>query len=254
MTQIDLKNSTVFVTGTNKKNGIGRATVDALLAAGVKKVYATARKQEQLDELVETSGGRVEAVALDVTDQSALSALGEKYSDVNIVINNAGVFSGAGSFDNPEGAALEIAVNYTAPLLITKSFEASLRRAAKDASGSAVVNIISIASLVNFPLGGTYSASKAAIHSLTQAQRRELSDSLVVGVYPGPIDTTMAEEIPFDKTPPSAVGEAIVAALSQGQEDVFPDPMSVQMYKGWKQDAKAMERQMAAPPEQAAAE
>src|SRR5690606_30803597 len=110
---------------------------------------------------------------------------GQRYPDVNLVVNNAGVFTGAGASGDPEKAALEVAVNYVAPLRIVQSFSASLRRHER----SAIVNINSIASLVNFPLGGTYSASKAASHSLTQAQRREFSGTLVVGVYPGPIDT-----------------------------------------------------------------
>jgi short-subunit dehydrogenase len=56
------------------------------------------------------------------------------------------------------------------------------------------VNINPIGSFVNFPLGATYFASKAAAHSLTQAQRGDLSNSLVIGVYPSPIDTVMAED------------------------------------------------------------
>ena len=75
MAQFNVKGSVAFVTGTNKERGIGRAIVRALLQAGAKKVYATARKAEQLDDLVKASEGRVEAVALDVTDQKAVAAL-----------------------------------------------------------------------------------------------------------------------------------------------------------------------------------
>jgi hypothetical protein len=67
----------------------------------------------------------------------------------------------------------------------------------------------------------------------------------VVGVYPGPIDTDMAENLPFDKVSPSTVAQAIVDALENGTEDVFPDPMATQLYEGWKADAKALEKQMA---------
>jgi NAD(P)-dependent dehydrogenase (short-subunit alcohol dehydrogenase family) len=101
--------------------------------------------------------------------------------------------------------------------------------------------------LINFPGAGTYSASKAAAHSLTQAQRRDLPGSLVVGVYPGPIDTDMAKD--FDAMPkasPRDVAIAVVEALSDGTEDVFPDAIASQMFEGWKHDAKAMEQQMAA--------
>merc|ERR1712137_669130 len=110
----------------------------------------------------------------------------------------------------------------------------------------AVVNIASIASFVSFPIAATYSASKAATHSLTQAQRRELgNEALVVGVYPGPIDTDMAENIPMDKTPPSMVAKSIVDALLSGQEDVYPDKMAMELHNGWQSDAKAVENMMA---------
>ncbi|MGH3056451.1 MAG: SDR family NAD(P)-dependent oxidoreductase, partial [Gaiellaceae bacterium] len=55
---------------------------------------------------------------------------------------------------------------------------------------------MSVASLNSFALYPTYAASKAAAHSLTQAQRGVLRDSLVIGVYPGPIDTEMAAGLP----------------------------------------------------------
>ena len=62
MPSFNIENSVAFVTGTNKKNGIGRAIVDALIAAGASKVYATARNASQLDELVASHNGKVVAV------------------------------------------------------------------------------------------------------------------------------------------------------------------------------------------------
>lgn len=242
MTNFKIQEKTAFVTGTSRSNGIGRALVAELLSRGSAKIYATARRAEQLDDLVAKYSGRVEAVALDVTDRDAIGRLAGRFPDVDLLVNNAGIFTEAGALGDPRAALQEVEVNYVAPLLISQAFGPRLR-----AAKGALVNLNSIASLVNFPLGATYSASKAASHSLTQAQRRELApDVLVVGVYPGPIDTDMAEKIPFAKTPPTQVAKAIADALESGLEDVFPDPMAQQMYEGWKNDAKAMERQMAA--------
>ena len=257
MPSFDITNSVAFVTGTNKKNGIGRAIVDALLENGASKVYATARDASQLDDLVAESNGRVVAVSLDVTNKDQVKELGEKYSDVTLVVNNAGYF-GQPDGDVVETAEKEIAVNYIAPLAIVKSFTPVLTKEVSSSDEdsikvkSAVVNVASIASLVNFPLGPTYSASKAASHSLTQGQRRDLQSSLVVGVYPGPIDTDMAKGVPMDKTPPSGVAKAVIDALTDGTEDVFPDQMAVQLHEGWKADAKALEKQMAQPQSAAA--
>jgi short-subunit dehydrogenase len=60
---------------------------------------------------------------------------------------------------------------------------------------------------VNFPLLLSYSASKAALHSLTQGLRSALKRQAtqVFGVYPGPVDTDMAAKVPFEKTPPDVV-------------------------------------------------
>jgi hypothetical protein len=70
-------------------------------------------------------------------------------------------------------------------------------------------------------------------------------------VYPGPIDSSRAEDYPLDKVPPSVVADAMIAALEQGIEDVIPDPMAQELYKGYKADAKAVERSMAAQPDAA---
>ena len=186
-------------------------------------------------------------LSLDMTNKDQVAKLGELYPDVTLLINNAGYAGYVSSTlqsDAAEIAAQEIEVNYLGPLRIVQSFAKNL----KEKENTGIVNIASIASMVNFAVGGTYSASKAAAHSLTQAQRRDFGDkSLVIGVYPGPIDTAMAEDLPFEKTPPSAVATAIVDALQMGKEDVFPDAMAIQMRDGWQSDFKAMERMMAEP-------
>ena len=102
--------------------------------------------------------------------------------------------------------------------------------------------------LVTFPLFAAYSASKAAAHSLTQAARAMLKGqgTQVFGVYPGPIDTRMAENLPLDKTSPAEAAAGIVAGIEAGDEDIFPDPMSRGMGAGYYADPKAVERQVAA--------
>ena len=243
MTAFAIKNSVAFVTGTNRQRGIGRAVVRALLARGARTVYATARDTNQLADLVREGEGRVVPVALDVTDEKAIASLGERFPEVNLVVNNAGVFGSPAPLGDAAAAALEMRVNYTAPMLITQSFAPVLAKHAP----SAVVNVNSIASFINFPMGTTYAASKAAAHSLTQAQRRELaaSGTLVVGVYPGPTDTDMADAIRLEKAPPSAIADAVLNALESGTEDVYPDPISQSWSQALQTDAKAFEHQVA---------
>lgn len=253
MPSFTVDGSVAFVTGTNKQHGIGREIVDALLKKGCSKVYATARKVADIQDLVASyDDGKVIPVALDVTDLDAIAALPTLYPDVTIVVNNAGIVAGTSSIGDLDKIKMEILVNYMAPVAIGKAFSTLFAQVPKSSTDNdklptALVNINSIVSFVNFPAGGSYSASKAASHSITQAQRRDLPNTFVVGVYPGIIDTAMAEHVDegIAKTPPSAVAKAIMDALDDGTEDVFPDPMAVQLHDGWKADAKGMEKYMA---------
>jgi NAD(P)-dependent dehydrogenase (short-subunit alcohol dehydrogenase family) len=249
--------SVALVTGTNKSNGIGAHIVRALIEQGAKKVYATARDASQLDYLVQELGeDRVVPVALDVTDLAAIRKLPAELPEVTLIVNNAGYFGKNSSLQSLDVARAEYEVNVQAPLALVQSFAPALLKRVDDeetgTKSSAIVNINSIGSFVNFPEGATYSVTKAAAHSLTQAQRRDLPRSLVVGVYPGPIDTDMTKGLDsLPKASPRDVAIAVTQALEDGTEDVFPDAISSQLYEGWKQDAKAMERQMAATAEAA---
>ena len=234
---------TVLVTGANR--GIGRAYVEELLAAGAAKIYAAARNPESLKALVEAGAGRVEPVALDVTDRDAITEAARRLGDVEILVNNAGVagFQGILSAGDDSAARNEMAVNYFGVFDMVRAFAPVL--AAN--GGGAILNMSSIAGQVNFPVIGSYSASKAAVHSLTQSVRAELAaqGTHVVGIYPGPVDTTMADPFPMEKTAPNAVVKHVLAALEAGEEDIYPDGMAQQLHQGLLGDPKAVEKQAA---------
>jgi NAD(P)-dependent dehydrogenase (short-subunit alcohol dehydrogenase family) len=241
-----IKGKTALVTGANR--GIGEAIVDALVAAGAAKVYAAARNINDLEKLRARHGARVVALQLDVTQATQIAAAASAGPDVQLLVNNAG-FAGhvGGAFTDPQwitAGRQEMEVNFIGTFSVTQAFAPVLARN----GGGAVVNIASVASFVNFALLASYSASKAAVHSLTQATRMMLKSqsTQVFGVYPGPIDTRMAEGIPFDKTSPSDAARAIVAGIEAGVEEIFPDPMSQGMGAGYLANPKETERQVAA--------
>ena len=60
---------------------------------------------------------------------------------------------------------------------------------------------------------------------------------------PGPVDTDMAANFPMDKTAPSAVVQAVFDGVENGVEDVFPDPVALEMQAGLSADPKAVEKQ-----------
>ena len=233
--------SVALVTGANR--GIGRALTEALLARGAKKVYATARKPEALRALQDP---RLVVLALDVTDAEQIRMVGEAAPDVELVFNNAGVSLATGIADASVvgHARREMEVNYFGPLQLLQRLAPTLARN----GGGAVVNIGSAAGLTNVPFFPTYSASKAALHSLTQAARILLGTqgTSVFGVYAGPVDTDMVRQLAMPKTAPRDVASAILDGVEAGQEDIYPDPFAVDFGKRFGSSPKAAELQMAA--------
>jgi short-subunit dehydrogenase len=107
-----------------------------------------------------------------------------------------------------------------------------------------VINISSIAGISNFPVIAPYSATKAAMHSFTQGLRANLAaDGIkVVGVYPGPIDTRMADGWDMEKAQPLQVAQRTFESLVKGEMDVFPDDFSKQMYAAFLQHPHELEK------------
>jgi len=241
MNGVSVKDKVVLITGSNR--GIGRSFVSQALAMGAKKVYATARDVSSLADL---DDARVVALTLDVTDQDQVNAVAKAAADVEILINNSGVGAGGPMSVGPDqaGKRLEMEVNYFGTMKLAIAFAPIL----KANGGGALVNNLSISALCSFPFAPGYSASKAAGHSMTQALRAELAvqNTLVAGVYPGPVDTDMAKNLPFDKVSPDAVAVHVFQALEKAEEDIFPDPFAVEFARQLQVDAKAVEKANAA--------
>jgi len=103
--------------------------------------------------------------------------------------------------------------------------------------------IVNIAAFANFPIIGGYSASKAALFSLSQGIRIELATRgiAVHTVNPGPIDTELAKEFPIDKADTKDTAENILNALEDGEADIFPDEAGRQMFATWQNDYRDLE-------------
>jgi NAD(P)-dependent dehydrogenase (short-subunit alcohol dehydrogenase family) len=244
MSATRIKGATVLVTGASR--GIGHAITRALLERGAARVYATARQPEDLSRLVKEYPERVIPLQLDVTDPVQVQATAVIAADVDILVNNAGAALGGWIESDAllANARQEMEVNYFAPLSLLQSFSPVLSRN----GGGAVVNISSVAGLTSFPFFPTYSASKAAVHSLTQAARMLLAGqgTLSYGVYPGPVDTDMARDLDMEKATPASVADAILDGIEAGQEEIFTDPFARQFGEQFQASPKASERQVAA--------
>lgn len=240
MTQI--KNSIVLITGANR--GIGKAYAEELRKAGAKKIYLGVRNPASVKDMVAAYPDIYVPLTLDVTKNSEIKAAAQKAGDVQILINNAGIalMDDLSTPTAAENARAEFEVNYIGPLLMTQAFAPVLKKN----GGGVLVTVSSIAGHVAFPMFTTYCASKFAAHSLILSSRAQLAaqGTRVIGVYPGPIDTDMAKDVPMDKVPPADVALATIKAIESGAEDVFPDPMAQGLYSALRADPKAVEKQM----------
>ncbi len=233
-----------LVTGANR--GIGRTFVEQLAAAGAKRIYAAARDTASLDPLLRDLSGTVVPLRLDVTDNASIAAAATVANDVNLLVNNAGVALSRGPITgqaNLDRARDEMNVNYFGLLEMTRAFEPIL---AKNAP-SALVNVLSILSLVSFPNVATYSASKSAALAATRAIRAELQpkDIRVIAVMPGYVDTDMTRALAQPKITTVDVVSAALHAIENGDEDVYPGEQAQNLVTAFFNDHKALERTLA---------
>jgi NAD(P)-dependent dehydrogenase (short-subunit alcohol dehydrogenase family) len=237
-----LHDTTALVTGANR--GIGRALVGALLDAGAVKVYATARDRLSLAALTALDPARVIPLQVDITDRNSVTQASEQATDVNLLINNAGILSFGNILETPlEAIYQQFDVNFYGTLNMTRAFVPILERN----GGGAIVNLLTLVALASMPGLSTYNASKAAAWSMTQSLRASVSDKniAVYGVFPGAVDTDMLAGVDMAKTSPVEIAKALLQGIESDREDIFPDPMSTQIYAAWQQDHKAVEKQFA---------
>lgn len=222
----DIKGKIALVTGANR--GIGSAIVDAFLHHGATKVYAAVRNLDSAIPLTEHYGDMVEPVQLNLAEPETITALADRTSDVQVVVNNAAVFRASTPLDSDAIDSLELAmkINVFGLIRMAQAFAPIL----KSNGGGAFVQLNSIASLKCASNFATHSASKAATYSLTQALRELLGQqgTAVLSVHPGLIATDMSDKagLSGNAEPSSVVAEGIIAALKSGDFHLFPDTMA----------------------------
>jgi NAD(P)-dependent dehydrogenase (short-subunit alcohol dehydrogenase family) len=206
-----------LVTGANR--GLGRQFAADLVERGA-KVYAAARRPETVD----LPG--VVPVQLDITDPESVRRAAEIASDVNLLVNNAGVSTRAQLLSGPiEDIRLEMDTHYFGTLNVTRAFAPIIERN----GGGGILNVLSVLSWLHVRTSGAYSAAKAASWAMTDAVREELAPRgiHVAALHVGYMDTDMVSYIPADqKIDPAVVARLALDGLFAGEPEILADELS----------------------------
>jgi NAD(P)-dependent dehydrogenase (short-subunit alcohol dehydrogenase family) len=231
-----IEGSSVLVTGGSR--GLGKALVEGLYARGAKQVYATAR-----DPRAVTHPHAV-PVALEVTDQASVAAAAELAQDVTILVNNAGIALGASFLDSPlEDVRREFETNFYGPLLTARAFAPIIERN----GGGHILNIHSALSWITVPGSESYSASKAALWSQTNALRLRLRPRgiTVSGLHVGYLDTDMTAGLDVPKLSPESVAAQALDGIEADAYEILADDLSRQVRSGLSAPLAALYPQLA---------
>jgi len=206
---------------TGAVSGIGRAIAEALSAEGFSLVIADIDKEagsKASDEISSITGGRTAFAYTDVTErvrvQKAVAQCQEEFGSVNIMVNNAG-------FNKPE-PFLEATEEMWRNILDVNALGVliGMQEAAKamieSGTQGKIINIASITGRTGFADFAPYSASKAAVISLTQSGARALASHCITvnAIAPGVVATPLWEKLDADLMAmgvSSAPGEAIAS-------------------------------------------
>jgi NAD(P)-dependent dehydrogenase (short-subunit alcohol dehydrogenase family) len=181
-----------FITGSSR--GFGRALAEAVLEQG-DQLIATARKPEQLTDLVERYGEQVRAVALDVTDteqvKSAINATIEAFGRLDVVVNNAG-YGNISSIEETteEDMRAQIETNLWGVIHVTRAALPILR---KQRAGH-IVQFSSVGGRIGSPGLGAYQTAKWAVEGFSEVLSKEVAPLgiKVILIEPGGFRTDWA--------------------------------------------------------------
>jgi NAD(P)-dependent dehydrogenase (short-subunit alcohol dehydrogenase family) len=167
---MDLDRKRALVTGAT--SGIGRAVALKLAEAGAEVIAAgrDPRRGAATVAAIEAEGGTARFVAADLNDLESVQRLAQEAGDVDILINNAGIFPFAPTHETEvDDFDATFDTNVRGPFFLTAAL--APRMAAN--GGGAIVNVATMVAHFGLPGASVYGASKAALVSLTQTWAAE---------------------------------------------------------------------------------
>ena len=187
-------------------------------------------------------------VRLDVTSSRDVATAAKACSDVEILINNAGVMLAAPVLSENSEDALRREmkeVNVFGMLAVAKALAPALGHN----GGGVIVNVLSVVSWYVYPFNATYCATKHAALAVTDGLRIQLKaqGTHVIGVYAGFIDTDMGAALSSSpKTSPQQVARKTVQGIRAGLDHVLADREPESTWQAVRQDPAKLRAQMQA--------
>jgi len=212
-----INGAVALVTGGNR--GIGAHFVQALLDAGAAKVYAAARDPKKV-----TVPGAV-PIRVDITDHESVRAAAEQAGDVTLLVNNAGISTGANLLDGDLADwQREFDTHVFGTLAMSRAFAPVLARN----GGGGVINVLSVLSWFAMPENAAYCAAKSAQWSLTNALRVQLAPqgTQVTGLHVGYVDTDLTTHVDAPKAAPADVVRTALAGFEADDLEITADDTS----------------------------
>ncbi|SDK98250.1 NAD(P)-dependent dehydrogenase, short-chain alcohol dehydrogenase family [Lentzea albidocapillata subsp. violacea] len=227
MSTKELAGKKALVTGAT--SGIGRSIAVKLAEAGA-TVYITGRRAELGKEtvaLIEQAGGTGHFIVSDVAGVDDVRKLAEEVGDVDVLVNNAGIFPFSPTAEQSVDVYQQVFdVNVRGTYFLTAALAPAMVAKGK----GSIVNVSSIAAVVGTPVGSVYNASKAAMDALTRSWAVEFGPAgvRVNSVAPGPIATdkalaeagevfdAIAKDLPLQRVgQPDEIAEAVLFLASE---------------------------------------
>jgi NAD(P)-dependent dehydrogenase (short-subunit alcohol dehydrogenase family) len=228
---MDLSTTTALVTGANR--GLGERYVDKLVERGA-KVYAAARKPDT----IEPRRG-VTPLRLDIADPDEVAAAAGLATDVSLLINNAGVLTESSLLTGDTAdIRADLDTNFFGTLAMIRAFAGVI----EGNGGGTILNMLSMFSWLSTPRAGAYSASKAALWSLTNSLRVELAPRRIrlVGLHVGFVDTDMVRHVDRPKVTPEYVVDTALAGLAADEYEIVVDETSRNIKQNLSQDVRML--------------
>lgn len=222
---------------TGASSGIGLALAHMLAEEGF-ALTVVSRRADKLavaEQELAAAGATVLAVAANLADDAEIARMisehREHYGRLDVLVNNAGVGIGQAAGDITERALdLQLGTNLRAPILAYREALPLLQAAAQEHGVARVINTSSITALYPQAWLSVYSATKAAVRSLTTSMNKELSTQGIhsTALCPGYVETPMTEfaqgHVPAEQMiRPADIAEAVRMLLRLSPACIVPE-------------------------------